>query len=1588
MKKLLLLFIYLLACTIGYAQTPTLVKDINAIHTYYGRVTEPITYNGHVYFIQDDGTNGFEVWRTDGTTTEIFTDIDNDVYGDPFSLTVWNGSLYFSTSMSSTWISDGTVPGTEVFTSTYGTIIPAATKLYLIDVYTRNLSITDGISGSDFIGTLGSAGQGGYQFTTLVDGLFYTIYDFNTVGNELVYEDGNPANPPVVLDIYPGTDGSFPGSFTVYDDKLYFFGVKYYTGSGTNNDGQGYKSLFESDGTEVGTISIMDENNWAYIKRTPQEINMTVFNNKLYYVNFSGASELNTDLTTYDGATHTVVHTFTNSNYNNAFKRLDFHKEINSVLYFRATDNKVLSSWETDGASVIASNLNLAVSEPTQLGDEIFYSSAQTLSSTDISGTVTEVYNYSNSSNLSVKGLTTLGGNLFFIAPQDVDASQLWKTDGTTTTQLTTNGITSTNGANPAPIFTIANNLYFTADDGTGTTLWKTDGTDINTSSISSIIPENGVEMNDEIFYTYVDGTNKIGKTDGTTFTELFDRQGTLSWLTASGSLLYYGSYNATDGNEIWVSDGTVGNILLLDLAPGSLSTSPTDLMDVNGTLYFIGLDLNKGTRGLWKSDGTLLGTTLVFSDANGDISQLTKYNDKLFFVYDDLFTGIEAKLYDTTIDDFIGFDLNESGDSEPHGFQEMGGEMYFFTKTPRQLWTSDGTVNGTVEVPNLATASNSNNLASSVFASSNALYFNYSSNQYSGYWIFDGTSIRPISISTSLIPSLVETIDNITYYIAGAGLWETDGTNEGTKLIIENANTSLFSIDSELYFGLIDDALGAELYKYQSDKQGFALTANSALNVTDNTEIDLTLDWTPGSGAGRIVLISTTENMGLPVDGETYTSNTVFGSSALGTSTNTFVIGNGASATTDVTGLEYGATYYISIIEYTEPTTGDFLFDRQNILRQTYLAPKIDQTINLPTILAKTYGDASFDVEATATSGQTVTYSLVSGPGNFSGNTLVITGAGDIVFDANVAEDATYYAATMETTVSVAKTALTATVTDADRAYGVANSAFDITYSGFVASEGESVLDVTPVPSTIADAASDVGSYDITMTTGSDDNYEIANTEGTLTITKAALTANVSDASKSYGEVNPEFTYSYSGFANEEDESVIDTPPTISTLADATSDAGIFAITASSAADNNYEIIVNDGDLTINQAPLSAVINDQERQYAQENVAATLTYTGFVNDDTSADIDSPPVTSTTATTFSDVGTYPITAANNGSDNNYIISTPTSGTLTVIKADQIITLDAIVDQDYSISNQVFVTSTISSSLQVALSVTGPATFTNGFITLDGTPGTVTVLANQVGDSHHNAATEVSVSFEAFTSDLCFDFEVSFVGSAFNMCNGESDASIDIVVSGGDNNYNYSWSSGQDTEDLASITAGEYNVTVTDGNNCSGTVTTTITDPDPVATPEITVQVQNESQQVLMVNNLSFIIRYEWFKDGVSIQDDESNQLSISEQGSYTVIAYNLDGCASEESAVEAIIITGLKSTLSASDINIYPNPASDFIIIDGNSIKSAAIYDLTGQSVLVSDQNQIQLRELKNGLYIIKIEGINNEIITTRFVKE
>jgi len=168
----------------------------------------------------------------------------------------------------------------------------------------------------------------------------------------------------------------------------------------------------------------------------------------------------------------------------------------------------------------------------------------------------------------------------------------------------------------------------------------------------------------------------------------------------------------------------------------------------------------------------------------------------------------------------------------------------------------------------------------------------------------------------------------------------------------------------------------------------------------------------------------------------------------------------------------------------------------------------------------------------------------------------------------------------------------------------------------------------------------------------------------------------------------------------------------------------GTVSATASAAA-GKYDAAATavKQSFTVNPAVLTVTAQNLTAVYGAAIPALTSTMTGFVNGDTSAVVTGSPVVSTTATTGSATGSYPITVSTSGlSAANYTFQA-VNGTLVITQAGSTTTLTAL-PATTTAGQTVTLTATVASAAGVP---TGTVTFKNGTATV----GTGTLNASGV-----------------------------------------------------------------------------------------------------------------------------------------------------------------------------------------------------------------------------------------------------------------
>lgn len=222
---------------------------------------------------------------------------------------------------------------------------------------------------------------------------------------------------------------------------------------------------------------------------------------------------------------------------------------------------------------------------------------------------------------------------------------------------------------------------------------------------------------------------------------------------------------------------------------------------------------------------------------------------------------------------------------------------------------------------------------------------------------------------------------------------------------------------------------------------------------------------------------------------------------------------------------------------------------------------------------------------------------------------------------------------------ILVNKVPLVISPNNVSRNYGEANPAFTGNYVGFVNSDGPANLTAQPVFATTATPTSVPGNYAITVGGAASNNYNITYVAGTLTVNQLpSVTYGIADFDPRPGQG---ITYSSS---NTTIATVINNKIHIVGTGIVTISGTVGSTTQSQA-------------LMVNKAPLTITANNQTKSQGSTNPALTVGYTGFVYGESVANLITLAVATTTATTTSPAGTYPITAAGAKSNNyafNYV----------------------------------------------------------------------------------------------------------------------------------------------------------------------------------------------------------------------------------------------------------------------------------------------------------------------------------------------
>ncbi|CAN5209956.1 hypothetical protein BH10PLA2_BH10PLA2_13210 [soil metagenome] len=560
----------------------------------------------------------------------------------------------------------------------------------------------------------------------------------------------------------------------------------------------------------------------------PKPVDLTPVGSSLYFIYKNGD---NSGLGKLDGSTFTpidfgVANPFPDINNYNEFSQPQNLIAVGNTLYFSAWDGQAIELWTCNGTTA----------------KEI------------------KIGTYSDP---SPSNFTAVGNTLYFTAYSSDTNNDLWKYDGVTLTDVSQ---TASPYLQPSSLYSINNTLYGFTYVSQVYQLFLYDGSAFSVLAAGNfVVPSNLVAFNDQLYWSATDTNSSplLWNYNGTTWLGISVPDAYLSAfqnLTVANEALYFSGLDMQVHGQIWKYDG-IKFTEIIDDGLGLISP-PEGLIPFGNGICFTARNSDFQFP-LFQYDGSV--TTMVPGiNANVTFNSLYVASNNLYFGANEIGNSPDLWRYDGATATQIP--VGDSNDPTPFGFATLGNTLYFTaidssgvhlwsldlptdapernlltsslasstpsdltvwgskiyfaatdgsTRSTAQLWSTDGTVAGTIPL-------GGPDSPSQLIVAGTNLYFTAPSGSGLGLFKYDGSSFSQIAIPPQFGFEALVAFDNDLYFTGRNSqealvLWKYDGVN-----LTEIFTTNTYYIPSNLtagadalYFVGPDDADQFPIYKY-----------------------------------------------------------------------------------------------------------------------------------------------------------------------------------------------------------------------------------------------------------------------------------------------------------------------------------------------------------------------------------------------------------------------------------------------------------------------------------------------------------------------------------------------------------------------------------------------------------------------------------------------------------------------------------------------------------------------------------------------------------------------------------------------------
>jgi hypothetical protein len=220
------------------------------------------------------------------------------------------------------------------------------------------------------------------------------------------------------------------------------------------------------------------------------------------------------------------------------------------------------------------------------------------------------------------------------------------------------------------------------------------------------------------------------------------------------------------------------------------------------------------------------------------------------------------------------------------------------------------------------------------------------------------------------------------------------------------------------------------------------------------------------------------------------------------------------------------------------------------------------------------------------------------------------------------------------------------------------------------------------------------------------------------------------------------------------------------------------------------------------------------------------------------------------------------------------------------------------------------------------------------------------------------------------------------------CNGDGSGEIDVTASGGTGALEYSLdgTSFQSASVFTGLSAGSYTITIMDTNGCTSTVTAMVAEPSALS---VTAGISNDN--TIIATAAGGTSPYEYSLNNGAFQSPGT--FSGLANGNYSITVRDANGCTATTTG--ALIVTSLEPAAELAEIQIYPNPVTDYLnlstVSQGDEIRIMTL----GGSVLQNSKVlrpasdfKVDISQLTEGMFLIMInDKYGQRLLLHKFIK-